>query len=137
MAGSIYRRTPYGLTGKMIPWRSFFLVAFTFILTGALHGATDSLAQRSVETDNYFITFEQTRIDRLDSIADRRIRLSDTATGAFAEKVYFGLVDSIKFLLINPAFDEPERKLFREYVVMQLRKVNGNTVYSVKHFNSV
>src|ERR1043165_3108157 len=79
---------------------AYFQVAF------ALGDSTNSQLRKA----DYYIDYDQRRIDLLDGTLDGKIDLNDPVTTAYAGKVYFKLIDSLQRLIDNPAFDEARKK---------------------------
>lgn len=106
-------------------------------LTGLAAASDSTDSKQLVRKEDYQINAEQKRIDLLDSVADRRVKLRDSSATANSATVYFTLVDSLKRLIDNPQFDEVRKKAFRDAVHTQLRRVNKYTVYQVGRFDNV
>jgi hypothetical protein len=115
----------------------FLVFVLLVFISNTLMAAADSTVTRVNNRENYFITHEQERIDRLDGVLDGQVALDDPASTVSAKKVYFGMIDSIQRMLDNPVFDEPKKKIYREYLYAQLRRVNSRSVYSFKRFNNI
>src|ERR1035437_117479 len=117
----------------MTGFRRFLLAVIFFMAVNPLFSARDSIVTKPVVIKpDYFIDEDQLRLDMMDGVYDGKIDLGDSASTAYAGKVYFKLVDSIQRLIDNPEFDESRKKIFRESLYYQLRRVNRNTVYLVK-----
>ena len=122
----------------MTCFRRFILAVICFMAVNPLFSARDSIVTKPVVIKpDYYIDEDQLRIDMMDGVYDGKIDLGDSASTAYATKVYFKLVDSIQRLIDGPEFDEGRKKIFRESLYYQLRRVNQNTVYLVKRFNNV
>ena len=115
------------------------VVLLLFIFGSPAFAATDSLTSTTgIQKLNDAINAEQLRIDLFDGTEDGKVDLGDTVINAYAEKVYFKLVDSIQRLVdVHPEFDEARKKELRGYLAMQLHKINAGNIYSVKRFDNV
>jgi hypothetical protein len=103
-----------------------------------MYAAGDSTSAKTYGIrPDYYIDEDQQRIDLLDGKADGKIKLADSATSAYAARIYFGLVDSIRNLIDNPEIEEPRRKVMREALYVQMRKINAGTIYKIKHFEEI
>jgi hypothetical protein len=96
----------------------------------------DSTAS-NIKKPDYYIDDYQDKIDLFDNKKDGKVNLIDSALSAYANKVYFKMIDSIQRLVESPKFDEAKRKPIRETVYLQLRRVNSRTIYNVKRFDAV
>lgn len=102
--------------------------------------ATDIKAARdstNVKRPDYYIDDEQNRIDRLDGVRDGEVTVGDEVATAYANRVYFTVIDSIQRLIDRPLFDEAKKKLFRDHVYLQMRKINSRNFYSVKRYDNL
>ncbi|MES2619883.1 MAG: hypothetical protein V4615_03450 [Bacteroidota bacterium] len=109
-----------------------FFLAFTQMCWARI----DSTNTKSRSTD-YYIDYDQRRIDLLDGVLDGRVNLNDSAATAHAGKIYINLIDSIQRLIDNPKFDEARKKNFRDAIYSQIVKVNLRTVRSVKRYDDL
>lgn len=91
----------------------------------------------NVKRADYYIDDEQERIDRLDGVLDGRVYLGEPSATAYAGKVYFTLIDSLQRLIDKPGFEESKRKLFRDHIYLQLRKINSRNYYAVKRYDNL
>ena len=89
------------------------------------------------ETDGDIVDGEQRRLDLFDGVEDGKVDLGDSTINAYAEKVYFKLVDSIQRIIEKPEFDVTRKNELREYLYTQLHKVNAGNIYSIKRFDNV
>ncbi|MDB5283146.1 MAG: hypothetical protein JWO06_2221 [Bacteroidota bacterium] len=122
--------------------RSILALVFVTSAVACLYAGNssfrDSIVTKSVVIKpDYYIDEDQRRIDMMDGVFDGRVDLGDSATTAYAQRVYFGEVDSIQQIIDNSGFDEGRKKIFRESLYYQLRRVNRNTVYLVKRYDNV
>ncbi len=102
--------------------------------------ATDIKAARdstNVKRPDYYIDDEQNRIDRLDGVRDGEVTVGDEVATAYANRVYFTVIDSIQRLIDRPLFDEAKKKLLRDHVYLQMRKINSRNFYSVKRYDNL
>jgi hypothetical protein len=104
-----------------------------FMATG-VKAARDST---NVKRPDYYIDDEQNRIDRLDGVRDGEVTVGDEVATAYANRVYFTVIDSIQRLIDRPLFDEAKKKLFRDHVYLQMRKINSRNFYSVKRYDNL
>ncbi len=91
----------------------------------------------SNEADGDIVDGEQKRIDLFDGAEDGMVDLGDSAINAYAQRVYFKLVDSIQRVIEKPDFDVTRKNELREYLYTQLHKVNRANIYSVKRFDNI
>ena len=89
----------------------------------------------NIKRPDYYIDDYQQRIDLLDGTLDGRIDLGDSTLSVFAEKTYFGLIDSIRILIDKQKWDDQRKKLFRDVVYTQMRKITPVNVYNVKRWD--
>lgn len=125
------------LTAPRRIWGKFTLlipVLLTFANSYAM--VKDSTAS-NIKKPDYYIDDYQDKIDLFDNKKDGKVNLKDSALSAYANKVYFKMIDSIQRLVESPKFDEAKRKPIRETVYLQLRRVNSRTIYNVKRFDAV
>lgn len=125
------------LTAPRSIWRKLALlipVLLTFANSYAM--VKDSTAS-NIKKPDYYIDDYQDKIDLFDNKKDGKVNLIDSALSAYANKVYFKMIDSIQRLVESPKFDEAKRKPIRETVYLQLRRVNSRTIYNVKRFDAV
>ncbi len=125
------------LTAPRSIWRKLALlipVLLTFANSYAM--VKDSTAS-NIKKPDYYIDDYQDKIDLFDNKKDGKVNLKDSALSAYANKVYFKMIDSIQRLVESPKFDEAKRKPIRETVYLQLRRVNSRTIYNVKRFDAV
>lgn len=97
--------------------------------------AGDSVAVSNIKRPDYYIDDYQKKIDLYDGLEDGAVDLNDLVVSAYANRVYFKLVDSIQRIVDASAFDDAKRKVIRETVYLQLRKINNRTIYNVKRFD--
>lgn len=110
------------------------IVTALLLLTIQVQAAIDSTY---IKKADYYIDDEQERIDRLDGVLDGYVNTGDPVLNAYANKVYFKLVDSLQALINKPVFDEAKRKLFRDHLYLQMRKINGRNYYLVKRYDNM
>lgn len=125
------------LTAPRSIWRKLALlipVLLTFANSYAM--VKDSTAS-NIKKPDYYIDDYQDKIDLFDNKKDGKVNLKDSALSAYANKVYFKMIDSIQRLVESQKFDEAKRKPIRETVYLQLRRVNSRTIYNVKRFDAV
>jgi hypothetical protein len=125
------------------PGRYFLLRIKTLFLSVLLLGLVQSAfalsdsASANLRKPDYFIDYDQRRIDLLDGKLDQQINLGDSVSSAYAGKVYFSLVDSLQKLIESRGFDEARKKLFRDALYEQLVKVNLRTINQVKRYENL
>ncbi|MCW5908086.1 MAG: hypothetical protein KIS94_09525 [Chitinophagales bacterium] len=110
------------------------IVTGILLFTISLQAAKDSTY---IKKADYYIDDEQERIDRLDGVLDGYVNTGDPVLNAYANKVYFKLIDSIQSLINKPVFDESKRKLFRDHLYLQLRKINLRNYHLVKRYDNL
>jgi hypothetical protein len=110
------------------------LLLLLLLLFSKAEAARDST---NVKRADYYIDDEQERIDRLDGVLDGRVYLGEPSATAYAGKVYFTLIDSLQRLIDKPGFEESKRKLFRDHIYLQLRKINSRNYYAVKRYDNL
>lgn len=116
--------------------KAYILLLSFLAFTQSCWGKIDSTNTNNRSAD-YYIDYDQRRIDLLDGVLDGRVNLHDSAATIHAGKVYFNLIDSIQRLIDNPKFDEARKKNFRDALYSQLVKVNLKTVHSVKRYDNL
>ncbi len=114
----------------------------TWILLVLLCGPLSAWAMRdstitNLKRPDYYIDDEQQRIDLLDGTVDKMVDVGDPAETVRAGKVYLGLIDSIQRFIDNSGFEEPRKKVFREHVYLQLRKIGPRNFYNVKRYDNL
>lgn len=91
----------------------------------------------SIQKPADIIDAEQQRIDLFDGVEDGKVDLGDSVINAYAERVYFKLVDSLQRLINDhPEFNSERKNEMRGYLYNQLHKINAGNIYSVKRFDS-
>lgn len=116
----------------------FFLLFSFFSTPQTLFGTGDSvLTNTNTRKADYFIDYDQRRIDLLDGTLNDKINLGDSASTVYAGKVYFKLVDSIQQVIESKEFDVARKKSFRETIYTQLVKVNPRTVNLIKRYDNL
>jgi hypothetical protein len=114
---------------------SSIAVAMLLLLPAAgVFAATVADSVSVAKRANGVIDTDQERIDKIDGKLDHSINLGDSALTARANKIYFGLVDSIQNAIDNPRFKEPAKKVMRDNLFMELRRVYQNNVDRVEKF---
>ncbi|MFN8287211.1 MAG: hypothetical protein U0V74_10680 [Chitinophagales bacterium] len=91
----------------------------------------------NLKRPDYFIDDEQQRIDLLDGTLDKIVDVGDSAETIRAGKVYLTLIDSIQRFIDNSGFEEGRKKVFREHVYLQLRKVGVRNYYNVRRYDNL
>ncbi len=91
----------------------------------------------NLKRPDYYIDDEQQRIDLLDGTVDKMVDVGDSAETVRAGKVYLVLIDSIQRFIDNSGFEEPRKKVFREHVYLQLRKIGPRNYYNVKRYDNL
>jgi hypothetical protein len=119
------------------PFRLILACLLILCLKDVCAKADSTSLSRAFKRPDFYIDDEQKRIDLLDSTADERVKLDDSATTAKTHRIYFVLVDSLQRLIDNPQFDDARKKTFRDVIYLQLRKVNRVSVYQVARFETV
>lgn len=115
--------------------RGICLASLLLLLTNdSLQAARDST---NIRKPDYYIDDDQERIDMLDGVLDHRVDVGDLAESSHAGKIYFDLIDSIQRLINKPVFDEGRKKLFRDHVYLQMRKVTYRSYSNIKRFDNL
>ena len=115
----------------------FFFLLFIFFFAETFQLRAQDTAVLNPLQPNYYVDFDQRRIDLLDGTADHKINLGDSSANEYADRVYFVLVDSIQRFIDSKQFDATQKKLFREALYTQLKRVTLRTVSSVKRYDNV
>jgi hypothetical protein len=109
-----------------------------FLLCGTNLFAGDSLAvTRNVKGPDYYLDDEQSRIDWLDGTLDKKLDVGDADESLAATAVFFPLIDSVQRLITTATFDNGRKKIYREHVYYQLKRVNDYNYHNVKRFEGV
>lgn len=105
----------------------------------SLHSrAGDSLSvSRNVKGPDYYIDDEQSRIDWLDGSLDKKLDVGNADETRAATAVFFPLIDSIQRLITTAPFENGKKKIYREHVYYQLKRVNDYNYHNVKRFETV
>lgn len=120
--------------------RAFFLIISLLLFHAPTFASVhaDSVVVRTTSNrPEDLIDYLQLRIDQMDGVQDGKINLRDSALSAYANRVYFKLVDSLKTVIDNSSIDGEHRRNYRDNIIQQLQRVNANTVYNVKQFDNV
>lgn len=124
-----------GLLGRFTKqWAKYALCVILLAGFSTLYAARDST---NVKRADYYIDDEQERIDRLDGEVDKMIYTGDAQTTGYAYRVYYLLIDSIQRVIDHPAFDEGKKKMLRDHLYLQMRKINGRNYYQVKRYDNL
>lgn len=108
------------------------------LLYGTYSFAGDSLAvTRNVKGPDYYIDDEQSRIDWLDGTLDKKLDVGDVDESLAATAVFFPLIDSVQRLITTSSFDNARKKIYRDHVYYQLKRVNDYNYHNVKRFEGV
>lgn len=104
-------------------YRHIFLALFSLFAAGLF-------AQR--ETIHFLIK-EKARIDKVDGKLDGKIKLNDPNRSALAQKVYFGMVDSIWVTLQSLEISDVQRDSLTLGVYFKLTGVHGRELPRLEH----
>jgi hypothetical protein len=107
------------------------------LVYGSAVGAVKDSTVSNIKRPDYYIDDFQDKIDLFDDMKDGRVDMGDPALTSYANKVYFKMIDSIQRLIDNSALDEAKRRPIRETVYLQMRRVNGRTIYNVRRFDAI
>jgi hypothetical protein len=99
--------------------------------------ATGDSSNANTRKPDYYLDYDQRRIDLLDGKVDNQINLGDSATTAYATKVYFTLIDSLQKLIEGSPFPQTKKKTLDDAVYAQLLKINLRTVSQVKRYDNL
>jgi hypothetical protein len=114
----------------------FVLPLISFALIQNSMALADSTIANTARAD-YYLDYDQRRIDLLDGTLNGQIKLGDSAASVYASKVYFQLIDSIQTSIEDLGFDEVQKKSLREALYSHLVKVNVRTVHHVKRYDNL
>ncbi|MBL0309096.1 MAG: hypothetical protein IPP77_05285 [Bacteroidetes bacterium] len=126
-----HRRSLYPYTGIV------FSASFLFLLTlsTSIFASADSTRNKNAIKPDFRIEREQSRIDLYDSELDGQVDLGDSIINAYANKTYFGLVDSIQQIIADRNISAGKIKNYNDQLYAQLLKVNSYSVYQIKRFD--
>ncbi len=125
-----------GRNDKFLEW--FKKGVLLLVLCGPLSAwAMRDSTVTNLKRPDYYIDDEQQRIDLLDGTVDKMVDVGDSAETVRAGKVYLVLIDSIQRFIDNSGFEEPRKKVFREHVYLQLRKIGTRNYYNVKRYDNL
>ena len=113
------------------------LVLFLISATGYCGNANQPITGTGNQAEGDIVDGEQLRIDLFDGVEDGKVDLGDSVLNAYAEKVYFKLVDSIQRVIEKPEYDVTTKNELREYLYTQLHKVNRANIYAIKRFDNI
>lgn len=121
-------------------FRKHAKLVFYLLLIAAhknLSASSDSTINYNIRRADYYIDDYQERIDLLDGSLDDKIDLGDSALSAYADRTYYLLIDSIQRLVDGLSVADSKRKIFRDAVYSQMRKITPVNVYNVKRWEHV
>lgn len=114
----------------------FALVLFCSI-TSMAQQSDSVLPSRMMKAPDYYIDDEQTRIDWLDGSLDKKLDVGDSAESVRATRTLFLLVDSMQKMITSESYEAARKKVYRDHIYFQLKKVNNGNYYNVRRFESV